>query len=92
MPAVYGLRPEHVRLAENGVPVEVAVVEPTGSETMVLVRPPGGGAKDIANEVARDIACVFRDRIGAGPGERISITADPALVHLFDAENGRRLS
>lgn len=91
MPAVYGLRPEHVRLAEGGVPVEVAVVEPTGSETMVLVRPPGGGTQAIANEVARDIACVFRDRIGAGPGERIGITADPALVHLFDAENGRRL-
>ncbi|WP_425324376.1 hypothetical protein, partial [Methylobacterium frigidaeris] len=32
------------------MPVEVAVVEPTGSETMVLVRPPGGGAQDISKE------------------------------------------
>ncbi len=27
MPAVYGLRPEHVQLSATGVPVEVAVVE-----------------------------------------------------------------
>ncbi len=52
----------------------------------------GTAGQDVSKEVARDIACVFRDRIGAGPGERISITADPALVHLFDAENGRRLN
>ncbi|MGE7419097.1 sugar ABC transporter ATP-binding protein, partial [Methylobacterium tarhaniae] len=61
-------------------------------QAMVLVRPPGGGTKDVSTEVARDIACVFRDRIGAGPGERINITADPGLVHLFDAESGRRLN
>ncbi|MBY0298790.1 MAG: sn-glycerol-3-phosphate ABC transporter ATP-binding protein UgpC [Methylobacterium sp.] len=91
--AVYGLRPEHVRLTEGGVPVEVAVVEPTGSETLVLVRPPGEAAgTDLVKDLGRDMACVFRERITAKPGERIAITADPNLVHLFDAESGRRLS
>ncbi|MGY2050416.1 ABC transporter ATP-binding protein [Methylobacterium sp. JK268] len=93
MRAVYGLRPEHVALSPDGVPVEVAVVEPTGSETLVLVRPPGeSAAADVVKDVGRDIACVFRERIAARPGERIGITADPALVHLFDAESGRRLN
>ncbi|MEH3145449.1 MAG: sn-glycerol-3-phosphate ABC transporter ATP-binding protein UgpC [Methylobacterium frigidaeris] len=93
MPAVYGLRPEHVQLSADGVPVEVAVVEPTGSETMVLVRPPGKPVgEDVTKEIGRDMACVFRERITAGPGERIGISADPNLVHLFDAESGRRLN
>ena len=34
--ATYGIRPEHFRLDDAGVPIEVVVVEPTGSETQVL--------------------------------------------------------
>src|SRR5579884_3283192 len=34
--AVYGIRPEHFRLAEDGLPAVVHVVEPTGSETQVI--------------------------------------------------------
>src|SRR5439155_1915378 len=32
--ATYGIRPEHFVLADDGVPAEVVVVEPTGSETL----------------------------------------------------------
>jgi multiple sugar transport system ATP-binding protein len=78
---VYGLRPEHVRLDPAGFAAEVVVVEPTGSETQVVVK--AGG---------RELTCVFRERIAARPGEAIAISADPALIHLFDAENGRRLT
>ena len=34
-PVVYGLRPEHIRIDPQGVPAEVVVIEPTGSETQV---------------------------------------------------------
>ena len=79
-PAVYGTRPEHFRLDDDGVPVEVVVVEPSGSETQIVVR--GGG---------QEMVCVFRDRFLPNPGETIRINPDPNLVHLFDAETGQRL-
>ncbi|WP_406854910.1 MULTISPECIES: ABC transporter ATP-binding protein [unclassified Alsobacter] len=79
-PAVYGIRPEHFQLAANGLPAEVVVVEPTGSETQVVARIGG-----------QEVVCIFRERITAGPGETIQIAPDPRLVHLFDAEAGNRL-
>ncbi len=79
-PAVLGIRPEHIHIAGDGVPVEVVVVEPTGSETQVVVK--NGG---------QELICLFRDRITAKPGETIRITPDPALMHFFDAETGKRL-
>ena len=79
-PAVYGIRPEHFRLAEDGIPVTVAVVEPTGSETQVAVK-----------NGAEEMICLFRDRISARPGETMRISPDPALAHLFDHASGRRL-
>jgi multiple sugar transport system ATP-binding protein len=79
-PVVYGIRPEHFALSASGVPMEVVVVEPTGSETQVVLR--AGG---------QDLVCVFRERITAKPGETIHVQPDPALIHLFDQEKGQRL-
>jgi multiple sugar transport system ATP-binding protein len=80
-PASYGFRPEHLRIAQDGVPAEVVVVEPTGSETQVMLKL--GSA---------DIVAVFRDRISARPGETIKILPDLSTVHLFDGESGQRLA
>ena len=81
-PAVYGVRPEHLQLAaaNDGVPLLVQVVEPTGSETQVHGR---------LGELA--VMGAFRERVAARPGEPISVTANPALVHLFDRDTGARL-
>jgi multiple sugar transport system ATP-binding protein len=38
-----------------------------------------------------DVACVFRERVSAKPGEIIHLAIDAAHVHLFDAETGLRL-
>ncbi|MFC6489604.1 ABC transporter ATP-binding protein [Nitratireductor sp. GCM10026969] len=78
---VYGLRPEFIRLDDEGIPAEVVVIEPTGYETHMIVRLGGGDAN-----------CVFRERVRAAPGETISLGIDARHVHLFDAETGRRLS
>jgi multiple sugar transport system ATP-binding protein len=56
------------------------VIEPTGSETQVMAEFAGG-----------NIIAAFRERVSARPGETIRIAPDPALVHVFDAETGRRL-
>ena len=63
----------------QGLPATVHVVEPTGSETQVM-----------ADFAGTPIICAFRERVSAKPGETIRITADPALVHLFDAGSGQR--
>jgi multiple sugar transport system ATP-binding protein len=83
---VYGIRPEHWRLATDksggeGVDAVVQVVEPTGSETQVIARLAGN-----------PIICAFRERISARPGEAIRIAPDPAVVHLFDEATGARLN
>jgi multiple sugar transport system ATP-binding protein len=78
--AVYGLRPEAMHLGGD-VPLVVDVVEPTGSETHVLGRLGG-----------TEVTGVFRERIGAGPGEEIRIRIDAEATHLFDAATGARIA
>ncbi|CAN7730946.1 sn-glycerol-3-phosphate ABC transporter ATP-binding protein UgpC [Phyllobacterium sp. LjRoot231] len=77
-----GIRPEHYRLADNneGFPYQVAVVEPTGSETHLFGTIAGIGAR-----------CVFRDRIAPEPGSQLMLTIDPARVHVFDRKTGTRI-
>jgi multiple sugar transport system ATP-binding protein len=77
---VCGVRPEHLMIDQAGIPAEVVVIEPTGSETQVVARHGG-----------QEITCLFRERISARPGETIPILANPKLVHLFDPETGARV-
>lgn len=76
----YGIRPEHISIADHGAPVKVVVTEPTGSETQVFAR--------IGDDL---IDAVVKDRIQAHPGEQIGFVIDPVNVHLFDRETGQRL-
>ena len=80
-PTVYGIRPEHFTIADDGAEAEIVVVEPTGSETQVFVKLGG-----------QEIVAVFRERHQFKPGEKIRLKPDPKLVHLFDEATGKRLS
>jgi multiple sugar transport system ATP-binding protein len=80
-PAVYGIRPEHFTIADDGVEAEVQVVEPTGSELHVVAKLGG-----------EDIIAVFRERLKFKPGDKIRLKPDPRLVHLFDEPTGKRLN
>ncbi|HXD43786.1 MAG TPA: sn-glycerol-3-phosphate ABC transporter ATP-binding protein UgpC [Pseudolabrys sp.] len=80
-PAVYGVRPEHFTIADDGAEATVHVVEPTGSETQVVAHI--GGAEVVA---------AFRERHAFKPGDKIRLKPDPRLVHLFDASSGQRLT
>lgn len=75
-----GIRPEHLILSDDGIPMTVNVVEPTGSETMVFL-----------NFEDQDVTAIFRERYDFSPGQTIKLLPDPAHLHLFDAEDGRRL-
>src|SRR5437868_6081217 len=80
-PAVYGIRPEHFTIADDGAEAEIVVVEPTGSETQVFAKLGG-----------EEIVAVFRERHQFNPGEKVRLKPDPALVHLFDETTGKRLN
>ena len=80
-PIIYGIRPEHFMLDDsNGLPAEVGVVEPTGSETQVFAKLGG-----------TDVVGVFRERVNAQPGQQRRVTTDARLVQLFDEQSGKRL-
>jgi multiple sugar transport system ATP-binding protein len=75
-----GVRPEHLILSEDGLPMQVKVVEPTGSETMVFLRFEG-----------QDITAVFRERHAFASGQTIHLKPHPDHLHVFDAQTGMRL-
>jgi len=72
-----GIRPEDLNLADTGLPAEVAVIEPTGSETQILLRTGGG-----------QLTLTTRDRLGLAAGDRVHLTVTPGRLHVFDAETG----
>src|SRR5688572_24589105 len=78
---VYGIRPEHFTIADDGAEAEIVVVEPTGSETQVFAKLGG-----------EEIVAVFRERHKFEPGDKVRLRPDPALVHLFDEATGKRLN
>jgi multiple sugar transport system ATP-binding protein len=80
-PVVYGIRPEHFTIADDGAEAEIVVVEPTGSETQVFAKLGG-----------EEIVAVFRERHKFEPGDKVRLRPDPALVHLFDEASGKRLN
>ena len=79
-PVVYGIRPEHLQLADEGMPATVAVVEPTGSETQVFLR---------LGE--SEIVAVFHERHDFRPGQTVHLKPRPEHAHLFDGASGDRV-
>ena len=75
-----GVRPEHLILSDNGLPMQVKVVEPTGSETMVFLRYEG-----------QDVTAVFRERHTFTPGDTICLMPNPDHLHFFNSKTGTRL-
>jgi multiple sugar transport system ATP-binding protein len=75
----YGVRPEHLVLDPDGIPATIVIVEPTGSETQVMLR--------IGDT---PLVGAFRERVSGRPGETLHIKPDLSLVHLFGPD-GQRL-
>ena len=80
-PTIYGVRPEHFSLSDDGADAVVQVVEPTGSELQV-----------VAKLGDSEIIAVFRERHQFKPGDKIRLKPDPRLIHLFDETTGKRLT
>ncbi|MCV3210785.1 sn-glycerol-3-phosphate ABC transporter ATP-binding protein UgpC [Mesorhizobium sp. YC-39] len=79
-PVIYGIRPEHIDIAPDGLPATVSVLEPTGSETQIFAK---------FGEDAID--AIVKDRLTVRPGEEVRLKIDPRRVHIFDRQSGARL-
>ena len=77
---LYGIRPEHLDIADDGFDAEVVVVEPTGSETQLFARLGG-----------QELVGVFRERHEFAPGQRIRLRPRAECAHLFDPASGQRI-
>jgi multiple sugar transport system ATP-binding protein len=77
-----GIRPEHLELAagETGLPLSVAVVEPTGAETLIVGR-----------LGKHSLQVVLKARHSFSPGQQIRLNPVAGAVHLFDSAKGQRL-
>jgi len=77
----YGIRPQTIALAAEGLPAEVTLVEPTGETVDAKLR---------LGET--EITAVLPDAAGLSPGDRVHLdfAADRALV--FDGATGVRLA
>jgi multiple sugar transport system ATP-binding protein len=78
-PAILGVRPEHLVPAPNGLgmPAEVALVEPLGSDTLV-------------HFLLDETRCIARVQPDTKPriGDRLTFGIPPGKAHLFDPESG----
>jgi multiple sugar transport system ATP-binding protein len=73
-----GVRPEDLMLSDQGIAGEITVVEPTGSETHLVIRCG-----------AQDVTAVMRERGDYRPGQSVHLTMQSDKLHLFDEEGLR---
>jgi multiple sugar transport system ATP-binding protein len=78
---LYGLRPEAVSLANDGLPGKISMLEPTGPETYAII--------DTA--VGKFTARV-PGKVHQHVGENVHLRWDTAAVHVFDAKTEKRVA
>jgi len=80
----YGVRPEHIRMEvsdKSGGPVaRIKVVEPMGSESLIVV--------DMEGEY---VSVLIREDHTFKSGETVRLTPLLDHVHIFDGETGKAL-
>jgi multiple sugar transport system ATP-binding protein len=76
----YGIRPEHLVIAQTGIPAEIFLVEPTGASTEVVVKIGG-----------QHLVVVVNERLSLVPGQKINIRPNAEKACLFAAD-GRRVT
>ena len=78
----YGVRPEHLHVAataaEGTLRGTVAVVEPTGSETILIFEFEGGR-----------LTALLRERVDLKPGQTLYLKPAAGHGHVFDAQGNR---
>ncbi|CAN1548453.1 MalK ABC-type sugar transport systems, ATPase components [Burkholderiaceae bacterium] len=79
----YGFRPTDLKLSANGegVQAEVTLVEPTGSETELMLR---------CGE--HNLVMVIHGRTSVQSGDQVHLLMDAARAHVFDSASEQRIA
>lgn len=77
---VFGIRPEDIRIVDEGAFAKLIVVEPTGSETLLAI--------DFAGQ---ELTCLLRERADYQPGQDVGLSFLSKAVHFFNVDNGQRI-
>ncbi len=78
---IVGIRPEALHLtAEHGLEAEIVATEYLGADTILTCK--------LGDEM---LSLRAGGQLAHAPGQAVRIAADPAALHLFDAQSGRRL-
>jgi multiple sugar transport system ATP-binding protein len=79
----YGFRPTDLKLSVNGdgVQAEVTLVEPTGSETELMLR-----CGD------RSLVMVIHGRTSVQSGDQVRLSMDAARAHVFYSTSEQRIA
>ncbi|MGZ9810249.1 ABC transporter ATP-binding protein [Pseudoroseicyclus sp. H15] len=77
---LYGIRPQHMALAETGQEAEVVLVEPNGDSQDLVVK---------IGET--EFSVVLHNEAILSPGDRITLGIDAERALLFDPASGKRL-
>jgi sn-glycerol 3-phosphate transport system ATP-binding protein len=80
-PLTIGIRPEHLVPGPDGLVLEVVLIEPLGSETLVHGHLPGAPDDTLVVKLAGHFLAA----------ERLPVTVPPAHMHVFDTASGKRL-
>ena len=78
---IIGIRPEALQIADKGISGTISVIEPTGSETHVMLR----------HSTGQDFTLISRERRDFKVGQTITMTADPDHLHIFDKSTKERV-
>ena len=77
---LYGVRPEAIALADQGLPGRIRMLEPTGPDTYALVETALG-----------PMTARVPGTLGREPGDPVCLSWPAAQSHLFDAHSERRI-
>jgi multiple sugar transport system ATP-binding protein len=78
---VLGIRPEHLEISSTGLEGAVALIEPMGSETQVLLD--GNGQR---------LLLILRDRPAPRLGESVFVSPRPTELHFFEKSTEATIS
>ncbi|GAB3622886.1 sn-glycerol-3-phosphate ABC transporter ATP-binding protein UgpC [Mariniluteicoccus endophyticus] len=87
-----GIRPENLGLApdDNGIGIDVAVVEELGADAYLYGTPVG--LSDADKMTAQQVVARISSRRPPQRGSQVRLAVDPAHVHVFDNATGDRIS
>ncbi|MFV2001501.1 MAG: ABC transporter ATP-binding protein [Paracoccaceae bacterium] len=78
---IFGIRPEHLEYADGGLSATISVIEPTGTETHVVLK-----------FGEQELVAAFRERRDFKPGQVIKLRPVTEYAHVFDPVTSRRLN